>query len=1179
MSDHPHPLWQLPLTGTRLIEASAGTGKTWTISGLYLRLLLEGGLAPREILAVTFTIAATAELKARIRGRLLDLRDALAGTRPSADLEHFAQAVPDRAVLRGRLHAGLAGLEEATITTIHGFCQRVLADHAFELGLPFGMEVLEDETVLLREATADLWRQEIAGADSEWMRFARARAADPTTLAGVLKLLRGLRHARFLLPPEPGGAPLAPGGAPPAPDGAPELTLTDAYQAARELWQRHRTHAGDALASTPSGRRHAERWAERIDGYFAAATAGLDLPATDSVDLFDTLTRAAGASRHAALHALGEAISRLAASARWTRGQLERRYAELLVRGAGQVDRALQERKLADARASYDDLIVRVRDGLQGPAGERLAAQLRLTWKAALIDEFQDTDRDQYAIFARAFAAGDRPLFLVGDPKQAIYSFRGADIAAYLEACGDSTRRYALLENRRSAAGLVAAMNHLLGSHPNPFMNPQIGFSRVAGGTNAALQSRSGTRAAPLQWRWLSGEGRMNKRDAEPLAVQWTEKEIARLLGEGARGALILVQPGRPPRPVSGSDIAVLTGTHRESELVRIALQRRGIGCTVQTLQSVLAGEEARDMAILMRAVARPADPRRMKAALATRLVGESASAIAALDADVLRWDACVAEFERYGALARAGGWLAAWQALLIERGVAPRHLGDADGPRRLTNLRHLAELIDTRIDRDGLSLEAAAERLLRKTLEAGNQERELRLESDEALVRVMTVYGAKGLEFPIVFCPFLWSARAPTRDAGDTDIPLYHDERGLVADLGSEDFAAHEACARAERMEESIRLAYVAMTRAQACCYVACGVFNRSEQAPLTWLLHGARCEGPAVSAMADLKARYSATMAPRLRAELLELAAGSGGTMEVSERDADGPPQDLAPREWPADAGPRHFARTLRPRTMASFSSMAALADPERPDHDEHLHDAFAAPPRPVSPEPPGSTETFPRGARAGSCLHALFERVAPSSLRGIASSDRAPGRLDDNPTLHALVVATLREHGIASGFAGAAFQLLCNTLLTRLSPAVPPLAHIGERQRLTELAFHARIPSGYLKGYIDLVFAHAGRFFIVDYKSNTLAGYEPAQLERVMTEELYELQYRLYSAALAEYLRRRLPRYRHEEHFGGVFYLFCRGMHPSTGFSRGVYFARPNEEALEQLSRLSPNVEVPA
>ena len=1041
-SDTP---FELPLdrSGTVLVEASAGTGKTHALTTLIARLVVEEGREIDEILVVTFTRAATAELRDRIRRTLKAARFAVeksgAVTGPDRDpqaQELYARwagpAGVDLAQAARRLRAAIHDIDRASVYTIHAFCQRVLGDLAFEGAFPFGFEVSGDDSEVTAGAVRDFWRRRLYDASPVLVGHAVDEGFLPDALA---EWAVGGRTKP--------GLHVAGGEAPATPPGAREAEWRAAFETVRARWETHgeafRTEMreGDWLNRSKYPRATVEArlalveralaapeprlWEADLAGWLgrekvsSACKKRAALPDNPLFDAFDALEEASGRLRDA-----------FDAWLRWARAEM---LAE--VRGAA------RRRAREDRRLRYDDLLIEVEAALGREGGGRLARSLRRAHPCALIDEYQDTDQVQARIFARVYgetgvsagndAGGAVSLFVVGDPKQSIYRFRGADIFAYLD-----TRRLArevlpLDRNWRSVPGLVAAVNAVFAA-PLPFAMPEIAYRAV----NAACDGEGPLRIAgeeesrPFALRLLPAgrDGKpWNKGDAYPVAAEAAAKEIVRLLGPGAEDATGTETARHGTaldgEPLRGSDIAVLVRTRWQGQLVERALRERGVRAAEVGDDSVFDTREAEHLERLLRCLAEPVPERELRGALAGDLFALDTPALHAMDEDDEVWSG-------WGERLRA--WRADWETrgvgafllrLLEHEGGAERLLRHHDGARRLTNYRHLAELLldaetGGRLSPSGLAAWLGRQR---GTGEHGRDESVLlRLDSDDQLVRVLTVHGAKGLEFPVVFCPFAWHAPDPKGGSSAPDV-LYHERAGggyrEVLDLMPDEAARRAAVL--EEFSESIRLLYVALTRAKYRCVVTWGHVKGAARSPLAWLLHrdpvrraGAGADGepgPAattregvVDALDALAGRFNDLDWRQWRKEVEELAARcpEGVSVDVLDPDEPPPPRPVEPR--PPALAARGPVRALRCiRQMTSFSALSAEsaraagasahALVEGPDHDAR----DAPPPRrggdedgedTPGDEDPRSAFTFPRGATAGSCLHRIFERLDQAS-----------------------------------------------------------------------------------------------------------------------------------------------------------------------------------------------------
>ncbi|GAB4180605.1 MAG: exodeoxyribonuclease V subunit beta [Rhodocyclaceae bacterium] len=1188
----PLDLLDLPLAGTQLVEASAGTGKTWTNCGLYVRLVVERALRASEILVVTFTRAATAEIKARIRARLADMHAALAfpaAAPADAFVARYAQRIAAGAApgvstqdARRRIAAALAEFDEAAISTIHGFCQRALAEVPFAAGLPFAFEVVEDDTPWIERAAADFFRRRIAcGGLDPAVVGEIAGSISPEALARALRwrLGRPLADFRFAGASHPGRF----------------ADYVRAWKQARGIWRKEREAVIAALgrcAAKPEAIAQAAReWDELLEPAFAR------LPGGGSTALRRLGRKACSGKRagarppdHPFLDA-ADAVLDLAGGARADLAAFRIGLLEEFLREAP--DRVRAEKR-SQRILAYDDMLYELYRALTDPGLGWLAGALARRHPAALIDEFQDTDPLQYAIFSAIYAKADCALFLVGDPKQSIYAFRHADLHTYLEAAKHAgpQRTHTLFANQRSVPGHIAATNALFGANPNAFALPGIEFRPAVAGERAHPALRDEDIDAPFVV-WMLPPGSEGKPpgtgEAAAAAERATVAEILRLVAGGACGRVRIGE-----RPLAAGDIAVIVRTHREAGSLRAALRAAGIAAVERGENSVFATEEAEALSRLIAALADPADTGALRAALATPLLGLSAADIWREAQDEAQSARRVAQFLGYRELWRTRGFAAAWRRLLADSGAAARLLAAPEGERALTNYLHLAELIHEAGRRlAGIDELARWYERQRREPPAG-EAMQLRLESDEERVQIVTIHAAKGLEFPVVFCPFLW------RPAGDrrTDGIEFHDGARAVVSHALEDRQA-ERTAALEEFAESLRLIYVALTRAVQRSYLVAGTYlhGRSDKAcrasPLAWLVAGAGHDperwlsGEAVE-QADIESAWKALAAashPAMaRAPLPEAGAALPAPVE-------------APEHAPA---PRLAHRILSETwTAASFTRLNAPGRAERAaaaDHDEEI-----APAPVLEPEAgldADDPRRLPRGAAAGSLLHAVFERADFDDPSGWdtairAAMDRWPagpqsaGHCASGEALAAVLRRSLREvaatdlDGEGLTLAGVPAEARLHELEFHFPADALEAGRFGAAIReagfpLATLSFASL--RGYVRGAIDCVLRHRGRFWLVDWKSNFLgwraADYEADRIEEAIAREGYGLQAALYAVALHRYLRHRLPGYDCARDFGGILYVFVRGVRPDARDARGrpagIWCLKPEADALDGLDR---------
>ncbi|MCP4625762.1 MAG: UvrD-helicase domain-containing protein, partial [bacterium] len=843
----PFDLLNAPLEGINLIEASAGTGKTYNIEGLFIRLLLEQQLPVDQILVLTFTNAATEELKDRIRHKLVMAKEAFAGEKIDDPLiVALVKKYPDAKAAGLRLHESLIDFDKAAIYTIHGFCQRVLHENAFETRNLFDTELITRQTQFIREVVDDFWRKSFYQAPLEFISFAVSRIKGPDYF---YQLLGRLKTPDVKIVPDLSEPPL---------DMLPVYRASLA--AVKNAWPGSREAVIQALASPAlnaniygslkPAKNHPELTGRELRlGLLVKGMHDLVDPASMGFPLFknfERLTTGKVVKSTKKKHAppehdffdLCEDLFILAA-------QLNADFENYLLFLKGQLFEyavaELPKKKKKQNVQYFDDLLITLISALQSKSGGVLAEAIRRKYQAALVDEFQDTDNTQYQILTRLFSHDTSLLFMIGDPKQAIYSFRGADIFSYMQAAGRADAKFTLTENWRSGPGLITAVNTIFGNNKAPFVFEGIPFKEGRSGIQPA--NRDTTPAAPLTlWyleagRFGSDDKLINKSEAVQLIANAVSAEINRLVSGST--------------PVVPGDIAVLVRTNDQAQLIKNMLDNRFVPSILYSTGNIFDSREAYEVQKILSGITDPANIARLKAALATDIMGLQAEDLIIDDAESHRWDSRLARFNEYNQTWRRFGFIRMFRLFLVEEQVRQRILSLPAGERRLTNILHLAEILHRRSMDKNQGLADPVKWLVeqRDPRTPRLEEYQLRLESDEKAVKIVTIHKSKGLEYPIVFCPFGWE-KSLIRNEEFTFHDL-DDDRRLTLDLGS---AAdhHIALAQNEILSENLRLLYVALTRARDRCSLVWGRINNAETSALAYLLH-CKLDRPAASPVED--------------------------------------------------------------------------------------------------------------------------------------------------------------------------------------------------------------------------------------------------------------------------------------------------------------------------------------
>lgn len=1157
---------RLPLRGERLIEASAGTGKTFTIAALYLRLLLGLGgesaysraISVEELLVVTFTEAATEELRGRIRSNIHELRIAcLRGESDNPLYSALLAEIDDKDDAAKTLLLAERQMDEAAVFTIHGFCQRMLSLNAFESGMLFEQQLIEDESRLRYQACADFWRRHCYPLTRD------IAAVIHDVWKGPRDLLKSLD--RWLQ----GEAPQL--KSPPAPD----ETLAERHQqiigridSLKQQWREQVGEIEGVLENSGLDRRKYNRgnqgkWLEKVNAWAQEETLSYQLP--DALEKFaqSFLLERTKAGGEPPVHPLFSAVESLLASS-LTLTDL------VLARAMVEIRDAVAREKRRRGELGFDDMLSRLDEALRGDSGETLASAIRQRFPVAMIDEFQDTDPQQYRIFRRIWRRQpETALLLIGDPKQAIYAFRGADIFTYMKARGDVTAHYTLDTNWRSSPGMVSSVNRLFSLSDNPFMFREIPFLPVkAAAKNQGLRFTVDAADVPAMNVWLMPGDTVGSGDYQTFMAQLCATQIRDWLSAGQQGRALLWR-GETSRPVQASDITVLVRNRLEAAQVREALQTLGIPSVyLSNRDSVFETLEAQELLWLLQAVLAPERENTLRSALATSMFGLTALDIENLNQDEQAWDALVEEFSDYRQIWRQRGVMPMLRALMTARHIAENLLATRGGERRLTDILHISELLQeaaSQLESEHALVRWLAQHIAEPDSNAASQQ--MRLESDKHLVQIVTIHKSKGLEYPLVWLPFI--ARFRKQDQA-----FYHDRETFAAvlDLGQDE--ASLELAEAERLAEDLRLLYVALTRAVWHCSL--GVAPLSSRKSGNSDFH--------LSALGRLLQAGEAMDAAGLAARLADFCHGDIALQRPGEL-------DLTPWQAPAATIPPLSARELQRRIaddwrVTSYSGLQQHGFSGGQDLLPRL-DVDAAGVGEVVEEPQLTPHQFPRGAAPGTFLHSLFEELDFTQ-----------------PVPDGWMAEKLQLSGFDAQWAPVLTDWLGGVLKTRLPGADIALNQLAARDKQVEMAFYLPIAQlltaerldalirqydplsagtppldfrqvrGMLKGFIDLVFRHEGRYYLLDYKSNWLGedreAYTRPAMEQAMRAHRYDLQYQLYSLALHRYLRHRLADYDYDRHFGGVIYLFLRGMDGQEG-GQGIFTTRPVRPLIDGLDQL--------
>lgn len=1164
-----------------LIEASAGTGKTYTLTALYVRLLVEKKLDVDQVLVMTFTKKATAELKERIFKRLKECLKRLETGDKSDDLfaNEFADQVPGREEAVQRLKAAIQNFDDSQVYTIHGFCQKILKEEALLAGTPFDFEVVQQDELLM-QAVEDFWRNFMdrysrAEAGRYYISKLLKLAESPAKLRDELSLIFSKPYAE--LEGEEMDNPLG---------------YLEKVVAVRNdmvaLWKSDHSKLMEILGQCDVSRfqQHLESRLRKLRAFIDDDSFELDAPESlqyfTSDYLYDPANlRKSGNPKPTVEHRFFEKCTKLEELI----GDIEKLKTTLIREAVEEISQIRQNLSIHSSTVTYDDLLNRVKTALtKSEHSEELAGVLNKKYPAVLVDEFQDTDPVQYSILNSIYSPGNTnsSLLMIGDPKQAIYAFRGADVHTYLKAGRETAEKYTLHRNFRSTPSFNKAVNTLFGQSDQPFIEEGIKYFDVEAGDEGSENEFlvDGNPASGIRLIATTGID-SNKNDSYDFALSQTVGEVSRLLTEAGKGNVLI-----KGRKLEAGDIAILVSSHKRAEELKQRLKKAGIDSVTYSREKVFESAEARRLETVMSAVLEPYNRAAVNNALVSGFWGKNLNEIYKLSIEGNVRQELTEELQELAEVWSRDGFYPMFRKLLFDGERITKLARYSNSGRILTNLYQLAD-ISARAEKEGkLDPHSLHSWFVDEMAEPDkDEEKTLLLESDKNLVKISTIHNSKGLEFPVVFCPTLWDVKG-----GNNRKPLlteFHRENGdpvIRYDQQKSDVA--EWRSNIEKTAEEVRKYYVAVTRAKYLCVIP-------------WVNHGASLmSGLACSLLGSSSAKEIAGKRTRLKAgtaytgqEILnilrEVESSSNGSIklnileEADEVDGSVGNKRIQKTDLQGKGCSGRHELPVQTR-VESFSSLASHSTgPGEPDYDQVVESYLSL----IHQKKEGVRErnifTFPRGATAGTAIHKLFED----------DSFRFESSLRDDHTI--LIKKVLGQYQIDEKWLPVIQRMIRDVVSSRI-PGLD-LSVVKDYEQLREMEFHfeARQPSlegilkiiragsngnasqkpfrSFMTGFVDLVVRQNGKYYIVDYKSNylgdTVEEYSQEQLKEEIYKASYDVQYHLYSVALWKYLKSRKPDFNYESDFGGAAYLFIRGMRKGEG--SGVWFHKPDEAVIRSLA----------
>lgn len=1208
----------MPLYGIHLIEASAGTGKTYNITRLYLRLLLERRLTVEQILVMTFTKDATEELRGRIDA---SIREAINYWHEFIKNDDYFIAISKKISSNEALFllkAALLTLDEAAIFTIHGFCKRVLTQHAFATGMNFNAQMETDCKSLLLEGTQDWYRYLAKNSPEKFALVASFWQTPDHFFSDFSRALNQITPLQNLAP---------------AQISADFNQLVEQAKAAiiaeqDFVFDNLINNASTSVAKVRMNEfNELMAWFEQVidDVYYLA-----DHKMPSQFFHGGRFKKEAKSTLQSVFYLANEVKQKAIKIIK----QLNKAQAYLVVKqGIYHIREQLIATKQQHNVLSFDDLISLLAQALNNiDAGSvssthlkaqpnELAQRLFKQYPVALVDEFQDTDAQQFDILKALYFHGKNlnlnhnatqnhspkneqtppaSLYLIGDPKQAIYGFRGGDVFAYLSARNGCDRQWLMDTNWRSSSSLITAYNRLfwgnkLTETASDVFGYNISYTQVKVSPKGKELTAPDQQFKALQFvhinpdsdHYIGRDGAV-KQPFRVVMAKWCAQEIKRLLTAQAQ-----VSEKTVKEKIVSKDIAILVRDGREASEIKAALTAINLNSVyLSDRENLLKTPQAQQLISLLKGILFVENDRLFTAAVANPLMGLSALKFYQLQQQQSSWQALKFSFLQLRAKWQHKSFIAMALALLHQHIMVNREKKD----RTLTNLLHLFELLQSASQRHNQGQELIFWFEQQIAMDEADGETELRLESDEDLIKIVTQHGSKGLEYPIVFVPFVTRHKNPlTFGAKEVSLLSYHDQQGKLQ-LSLDDTKAAKTAMSDEAYAETVRLLYVAITRAKQRCYLLTTNFDSAENSPLGRTLKWQQETNIALSLQQLAQENNDNIGFVEINEGVIEQAFSA----QVMSTTVIEPPSYMA----------QQFNGNIEGDWwLSSFSALTKSlphSSISRPDRDNETSAALGQ-----SQHSHLLRFTLTKGAKTGNLLHTIFEHCdfsAPNWSQILAKPFTHNPELEENKsaliswldevlqtplcqldqtTASPLTLATLsmqntlRESEFYFPMQQSHATKLAQ-LLTQHRQTSHQQAHNKENSASELKMMQAvNLPSyqqlnGMMHGFIDLIFCDQGKYYIADYKSNFLGDdfndYNLANLTENIEQNHYDLQYLIYALALHRYLQQRLEQYNAEQHFGGVYYLYLRGMTSDKNYSqRGVFYRKISPQELQQLDEL--------
>jgi len=1169
------------LEGANLIEASAGTGKTYSIEGIFLRLLIEKEIPIENILAVTFTEAAASELKSRIVNRLhnmqilfdddpkYDTSDELSlslyNKYKSDNSQNHYDAISHKKLLVKR---ALQNIDEATISTIHSFCLKVLRENAFESGSYFDTDFLDNETSLKQEILHDYIRINFHNADITYLQIYDIMKFNQQELIKIQNIYNS-KISIQIIPDDLDNSGFN-----------PEIIteVLNRRNDIRKVFEKEKDLIIKFIINNKEKLNKIVKWENALDkcsAYFTDKDCfnvdGLDKICGNYISSKISKSKTIEESEFPEflilnndyLLFLKESQMMIKKFLVWKKYDFAKYY-----------NTELQNRKREKRVWSFNDLLIELNNALNEQGSSKFKEIVSSKYSAVMIDEFQDTDPVQYDIFMKLFNYDGKTIFFIGDPKQSIYSFRNADIFSYIKVYSDCRSFWTITTNFRSSEKYLKALNNIFNRN-NPFLINAIVFQEaVSPVENSMNLFIDGDDNSAMKFIFQETDEKLSAETSMSYIIEESISEIKKLLAYSDKGSAYFINKKNIKKPITTKDIAFIVRTNNEAENIHNALSKENIPSVMYSERSIVDTDEMSEIKLILNAVNNYRDRKSVVTALSTEIWGYNAENILSITTDENIFNSILYRLQEYRHIWDKYGFISFFKIFLTRENIHSNIFSLNKSRRRMTNINHIAEILHNTAVRYSLGINGLMKFIEQDINDEKKDSFEIRIETDSESIKILTIHKSKGLQFPIVFMPFLY------KKPRDNDAIVFHKDNQIFMDISEglyeeDEYMKNINISDYETAAENLRLLYVALTRAEYRTYIGWAKTDGLKNTPLAYLIHCKSDITPDTftAVVKNFKIEYSDIIN-----DLNILYNKSGGTISfLPAHNGENYPFDARDSKPPDFKIRENHVTITQSFQINSFTSIV---------HSDNEFRQTALSSASSLTDNALTYDDLKTGALSGIFIHSIMQNCDFHNLT--------------HDVLEKLIIETAEKYFIKNINVEKIRETILNITTGKIISKCDKISlnNIQKNNIIKETEFHFSVDSinysliksllseyygyvdfpdnqniassGFMKGVIDAVIENNGKFYIIDWKSNFLGNsikdYGESNIIEQMRNNFYHLQYLIYLVAVNRYLANILPDYNYENSFGGIFYIFIRGFNEKSG--TGVFYDLPEYDIVRKM-----------